>query len=177
MPYGKVKQMLSALSSSVHRALVIFGTVYLIFTVALAMVICISSFFLVRMGIEFFRFRGRHPVLCPETGKTAVIRIDARHAAVSSLLADPELRVSDARFGPSARAAIKRVYESFESLNRVSHIISRDLTQSTIQTREWRWSAHTEDLTLVHNPVRTQQSWTPRRSPALQAHRFSGLSK
>jgi hypothetical protein len=46
------------------------------------------------VGIEFFRFEGKRRILRPETGKAALIRIDALHAAVSSLLADPDFRVS-----------------------------------------------------------------------------------
>ncbi len=85
--------MLSGLAYSVHRALVLIGTVYLIFAVAIAIILCIASFFLARMLIEFVQFRGRRQVFCPETGGVAIIRIDALHAAVSSAVADPDLRV------------------------------------------------------------------------------------
>ena len=51
--------MLSGLASSLQRALTIVGVVYLILTVAIATILCIAIFFLVRMGVEFFRFRGR----------------------------------------------------------------------------------------------------------------------
>ncbi len=87
--------MLSGLAYSVHRALVLIGTVYLIFAVAIAIILCIASFFLARMFIEFVQFRGRRQVLCPETGGVAIIRIDALHAAISSAVADPELQVID----------------------------------------------------------------------------------
>src|SRR5436190_21508918 len=87
--------MLSGLADSVHRALVLIGTVYLIFAVAIAIIVCIASVFMARMLIEFVRFRGRRQVLCPETGGVAIIRIDALHAAVSSAVADPDLQVID----------------------------------------------------------------------------------
>ena len=86
--------MISALASSLHRALVLIGTVYLIFAVAIAIVLCIATFFLVRMLVKFVQFRGRHQVLCPETGSVAIIRIHAVRAAICSTVADPKLKVS-----------------------------------------------------------------------------------
>ena len=93
--------MLTELSSSLHRAVVIVGIAYLVFTVAVAILICISLFFLARIGIEFLRYRGRRGIVCPETGSTVTIRIDALHAAVSSLLNDPDLKVSDCSRWPA----------------------------------------------------------------------------
>ena len=87
--------MLSELASSVHRALVLIGTVYLIFAIAIATILCIATFFLARIFVKFVQFRGRRQVLCPEAGGVAIIRVDALHAAVSSAVADPELQVSD----------------------------------------------------------------------------------
>ena len=85
--------MLSELTSSMQRALTLIGTVNLILTVAIVTILCIATFFLVRMSVEFFRFRGWHKLLCPETGDFARVRIGAVHAAISSLLDDPDLRV------------------------------------------------------------------------------------
>jgi hypothetical protein len=96
--------MLSALSSLVQRVLFMIGAVYLILTVAVAVVVGILIILLGRMGVEFFRFRGTRRLLCPATGKTTVVRIDAIHAAVSGLLADPKLRVSDCSLWPERRA-------------------------------------------------------------------------
>ena len=73
--------MFSGLAYSVHRALVLIGTVY--------------SFFLARIFDKYVQFRGKRQVLCPETGGFATIRIDALHAAVSSPVDDPELHVTD----------------------------------------------------------------------------------
>lgn len=87
--------MLVELTSPVQRALAIFGSVYLILAVVVATALCLATFFLVRMIVEFFRFRGPHNLLCPDTGNFAIVRIGALHAAVSSLLHDPNLRVRD----------------------------------------------------------------------------------
>ena len=95
--------MLSELSSSVQRALVMIGTAYLIFAVLIVIALCISTFFLVRIGVEFFRFGGQRQLLCPETRNMAAIRIDALHAAVSSLLAEPDLRVIHCSRWPERR--------------------------------------------------------------------------
>src|SRR5262245_18616971 len=85
--------MFSALASSVQRALVMIGTIHLIVFVAATAVLCVAAFFLIRIAIEFLRFRAPALVVCPATGQTAIIRIDALHAAVSGMLKDPELRV------------------------------------------------------------------------------------
>ena len=85
--------MLSELASSVHRAVVLIGTASLILTVAIATILCIGTFFLVRMFVKFVQFRGGRQVLCPETGGVAIIKVDAVHAALSSAVADPELKV------------------------------------------------------------------------------------
>ena len=87
--------MLSELTSSMQRALVILGSVHLILTVATVTALCLTTFFLARMGVAFFRFRGRRKLLCPETGNSAIVRIGALHAAASGLLDDPDLRVID----------------------------------------------------------------------------------
>jgi hypothetical protein len=87
--------MISALASLLHRALVLIGTAYLIFAVAIAIVLCSATFSLVRMLVRFFQFRGRHQVLCSETGSVEIIRIHAVRAAVCSAVTDPKLKVSD----------------------------------------------------------------------------------
>ena len=87
--------MLSELVSSFHRVLVLIGSAYLIFAIAIAMMLCFATYLLVRMLVKFVQFRGRRQVLCPEIGSAAIIRIDALHAAVSSAVGDPELQVID----------------------------------------------------------------------------------
>jgi hypothetical protein len=51
-------------------------------------------------GIRFFvrasqKFGGERVIICPETGKQAMVEIDARHAALSSLLGQTDLRLDD----------------------------------------------------------------------------------
>lgn len=87
--------MLSELASSVHRTLVLIGTIYLIFTIAIVTILCIAIVFLARMSVKFIQLLGWHEVVCPETGSVAIIRIHALQAAVSSTVADPELHVRD----------------------------------------------------------------------------------
>jgi len=51
-------------------------------------------------GIRYFvrasqKFGGERVIICPETGKQAMVEIDARHAAISSLLGQTDLRLDD----------------------------------------------------------------------------------
>jgi hypothetical protein len=43
----------------------------------------------------FLRYREPRAVCCPETGATAWIQIDARHAALTAVPGPPRLRVAD----------------------------------------------------------------------------------
>jgi hypothetical protein len=52
------------------------------------------------LGIRYFvrssqRFGGERIIICPETGKQAMVEIDTRHAAISSLLGQTDLRLDD----------------------------------------------------------------------------------
>jgi hypothetical protein len=95
--------MLSELSSSLERALVVMGRVYLMVTVAIVVALCIATFFLVRMSVEFVRFRGPRHLVCPQTGSFALVRIGAFHAALTSLLDSPDLRVTSCSRWPDRR--------------------------------------------------------------------------
>jgi hypothetical protein len=99
--------MLSELASSVHEALVLIGAVYLIFAVGTAAILCIGTFFLARMSVKFVQFHGRREVLCPETHGVAIIRIDALHAAFSSAVADPELKVIGCSLWPQRQGCLQ----------------------------------------------------------------------
>jgi len=49
-------------------------------------------------GVRYFvrgsqRFAGEQVIICPETGKQAMVEVDARHAAISSLLGQTDLRL------------------------------------------------------------------------------------
>jgi hypothetical protein len=45
------------------------------------------------MGITYSKYRGAWTVECPETEGTAEVKIDVAHAALTSALGPPELRV------------------------------------------------------------------------------------
>ena len=95
--------MFSELASSVQRALVMIGTLYVILGIAVVAILAIATFFLARMGFEFFRFCGRRTVICPETGKPVTIHISALRAAISSFMDDPELHVNACSRWPERR--------------------------------------------------------------------------
>lgn len=51
-------------------------------------------------GIRYFvrmsqRFSGERVIICPETGKQAMVELDVRHAAVSSLIGETDLRLEN----------------------------------------------------------------------------------
>jgi hypothetical protein len=51
-------------------------------------------------GIRYFvrssqKFGGERIIICPETGKQAMVEVDTRHAAISSLLGQTDLRLED----------------------------------------------------------------------------------
>jgi len=95
--------MFSELASSVQRAFVMIGTLYVIIGITVVTILVMATFFLARIGFEFFRFRGRRTVICPETGKPVIIHISAVHAALSSFMDDPELHVKACSRWPERR--------------------------------------------------------------------------
>lgn len=51
-------------------------------------------------GIRFFirarqKYAGERVIICPETGREAMVEVDARHAALSSLLGQTDLRLEN----------------------------------------------------------------------------------
>jgi hypothetical protein len=53
---------------------------------------------LIYLGIRYFvrtseRFGGAQVIICPETGKQATVEVDARRAALTSLLGQPDIRL------------------------------------------------------------------------------------
>jgi hypothetical protein len=105
--------MLSALASLLHRALVLIAAGYLMLAVAIAIVLCIAIFFLVRVLVKFFQFRGPCQVLCPETRSVATIRIHALRAAVSSAIAHPKIHVSGCSRWPERRGCDQECLPGF----------------------------------------------------------------
>lgn len=49
----------------------------------------------------YLRYRGTRTVTCPETHLNAVVEIDAKHAAITSVVAKTELRLADCSRWPS----------------------------------------------------------------------------
>jgi hypothetical protein len=67
-------------------------TAYLI----LATLIVVAIYF----GIRYFvrtsrRFGGERVIICPETGKQAIVEVDARHAGLTSLIGQTDLRLEN----------------------------------------------------------------------------------
>jgi hypothetical protein len=52
------------------------------------------------MAEVFVSFRGRRTVRCPETGLTAEVEVDARHAALSAIPGPPEVHVAECSLWP-----------------------------------------------------------------------------
>ena len=67
--------------------------------IAAAYIIGVALFgVLIYFGVRYFvrtrqRFGGERVIICPETGKQAIVEVDARHAAFTSLLLQPEIRL------------------------------------------------------------------------------------
>lgn len=66
--------------------------IYLIVISLIAVALLFGIIYLVRSSQ---RFGGERVIICPETGKQAMVGIDARHAALSSLFGAPDLRLED----------------------------------------------------------------------------------
>ena len=60
------------------------------------------------MAEAFFRFRGKRTVRCPETGLTAEVAIDARHAALSAVPGPPKVRVAACSLWPDRAGCAQR---------------------------------------------------------------------
>ena len=69
-------------------------------TVAALGVIGIGFWTLLRL---YLTFRGTRVVTCPETGKRAAVEVNARRAAVTTVVGSPELRVRDCTRWPERR--------------------------------------------------------------------------
>lgn len=67
------------------------------------------------MTRAFYRFRGRRIIVCPETHEPAGVRVDARHAAVTSLLGKTRLRLDDCTRWPERQGCGQECLEQVES--------------------------------------------------------------
>lgn len=64
-----------------------------VYVIAAALFVALLYF-----GIQYFvrtrkRFGGAQVITCPETGKQAMVEVDARHAAITSLVGQPYVRL------------------------------------------------------------------------------------
>lgn len=61
----------------------------------LAALIVAAAYLGIRYYIQRQKYAGERVIICPETGKQAMVEIDARHAAISSLVGQTDLRLQD----------------------------------------------------------------------------------
>jgi hypothetical protein len=77
------------------------------------------AFLLVR---GYLRFRGVREVSCPETGRNVKIRLDATHAALSSLSETPALSVASCERWPEKKDCNQACVDESEPLPRPAAI-------------------------------------------------------
>ena len=83
--------MITAVDALFKRYMWTMLTIYLVVVVAAG----IGLAFLVRAIVRtYVRYRGKRIVTCPETEQYAAVDVDAIHAAVTSLVGTPELRLT-----------------------------------------------------------------------------------
>jgi len=73
--------------------------------ILLLAIAAIATFYVVVpiMAGVFASFRKPRALRCPETGGTAEVRIDGRHAAMTAIPGPPDLRVADCSRWPGRR--------------------------------------------------------------------------
>lgn len=66
------------------------------FYVILAALVLVAVYFGIRYLVRTSqRFGGERVIICPETGKQAMVEVDARHAALTSLFGQTDLRLEN----------------------------------------------------------------------------------
>ena len=80
----------------------------------LAVVAAYMGYRVVRGIRVYFRFRGTGLVICPETQKTAVVKLHARSMSLQAILDEPRLRLSECsrwpmRGGGCAQDCLKQI--------------------------------------------------------------------
>lgn len=69
--------------------------------ITVALILAADAFLVLPLlGCTYVSVRGRRVVRCPSAGGIAVLRLDAAHAAISNLVATPELRVTGCSLWP-----------------------------------------------------------------------------
>ncbi|HYX27193.1 MAG TPA: hypothetical protein VE863_01405 [Pyrinomonadaceae bacterium] len=66
--------------------------VYVMIAALLVAAVCFGIRYFVRASQ---RFGGERVIICPETGKQAMVEVDVRHAAISSLVGQTDLRLEN----------------------------------------------------------------------------------
>jgi len=62
--------------------------------IAVTLAVVVAGILIARLAMGWWRHRGDRLITCPENLRPAAVRVDARHAAASSLLHAPDLRLS-----------------------------------------------------------------------------------
>ena len=86
--------MFAILSEQLQRAVATVGLIYFLLTIALFAAVALFVMLMVRAGRRYFRFRREQAVICPTTQTAASVCVDARHAALSSLWLESQLRIT-----------------------------------------------------------------------------------
>ena len=64
--------------------------------VIIAAIVATGLYFCIRwLARSFSKFGGSRPVTCPENGKRILVEVDARHAAMTSALGRPDIRLQN----------------------------------------------------------------------------------
>src|SRR5215472_11320470 len=79
------------------------STVYLLISIAFALLVAALAVWLTVAARVFFRYRGKMLFTCPETGEAACARVAATEAARSSLTGRPKIHVSECSLWPEHR--------------------------------------------------------------------------
>ncbi len=55
------------------------------------------------VAFAYRRYKGRRTVICPETGRYAIVNPDAGHAALTAAFGPPQVRIADCSRWPERR--------------------------------------------------------------------------
>jgi hypothetical protein len=74
-----------------------------LYSIALVIVLVALYFFAAPLAGVFVKFRGKRVIICPDTRKPAAVDVNAGHAALMSLLGDPDLRLKSCSRWPERK--------------------------------------------------------------------------
>ena len=96
--------MLTAVDDLFRRSITTFLTIYLLVAVA----VIVGLIFIIRtLGRTYGEYRGKHLVVCPETGKYEAVEVDGPLAAITSLFGTPELRIENCSCWPKHQHCVR----------------------------------------------------------------------